>query len=90
MITITKEIEKEKVLTIEDLGYGDSFVILVYDWDSVYLMCDNAEFVDISTGITYDRDDNKCLPVRKIDFSLIEKQEFRGGGEIPLPLSIID
>ena len=73
MITITKEIEKEKVLTVEDVAYGDSFIILAFDWDSVYLMCDNAEFVDIATGITYDVDYNRQLPVRKFDFTLVEK-----------------
>lgn len=73
MITITKEIEKEKVLTIEDMGDGDSFVILVSDWDGVYLMCDNDSFVDISTGGTYDVAGNERLPVQKFDFILIEK-----------------
>ena len=76
MITITKGIEKEKVLTLEDLGCGDSFAILVSDWDGVYLMCDNSSFVDISTGETYDVNDNLTLPVQKFDFTLIEKQEF--------------
>ena len=76
MITVSKGIEKENILTIEDMAYGDSFVILAFDWDSVYLMCDNAEFVDITTGITYDVDGNRYLPVRKFDFTLIEKQEF--------------
>lgn len=90
MITVSKGIEKEKILTLEDMAYGDSFVILVSNWDGVYLMCDNDLFVNISTGSTYDVAGNECLPVRKFDFTLIEKQEFRGGGEIPLPLSIID
>lgn len=73
MITVAKGIEKEKVLTLEDMGCGDSFVILVPNWDDVYLMCDNDTFVEISTGETYDVYDNKYLPVRKFDFTLVEK-----------------
>ena len=73
MITVSKGIGKEKTLTLEDIAYGDSFVILVSNWDGVYLMCDNDSFVDISTGITYNVADNECFPVRKFDFVLVEK-----------------
>lgn len=73
MITIAKGIKKEDVLTLEDMDCGDSFVILVPDWDEVYLMCDNDTFVEISTGETYDVRDYKHFPVCEFDFTLVEK-----------------
>lgn len=73
MITVTKQIEKEKVLTVDDMECGNSFIILISGWDSVYLMCNTGNFVEISTGDVYSAYDNMDLPVREIDFTLIEK-----------------
>lgn len=76
MITIAKEIEKEKVLTVGDMGCGDSFIILISGWYDVYLMCNDNKFVEISTGEVYEVYDYENLPVRKVDFTLVEKQKF--------------
>lgn len=75
MITIAKEIEKEKILTFSDMYCGDSFIILEHGWSDVYLMCDNGTFVNISTGATYNVNSNnyKNLSVLKLDFTLVKK-----------------
>lgn len=71
MITL-KEMNKEDVLTVDSLKEGDTFTILLEEWDSVYLMTDDEIYVDVTTGFTYSAYEYSALPIHKVDFVLTQ------------------
>lgn len=72
MISV-ENIQKEEILTVENLCEGDTFIILAKYFDNPFIMTDTDFFVDLIDGTTYNTDQYCNRPVRKIDFKLVQK-----------------